>query len=447
MNIEQMWEKHSGYLKQMLTALTRDLDLADDLLQETYLRARMGFTDYRGEGDKTWLTAIAKNVFLAHLKRKYSHPESPLDLDRQPIEDMLPGSTSHIDHITLREAVSDLTPPLRTALVMRHFGGFSYQEIAQQLSCPRGTAQRRVWEAVRKLRTMLGAEPASSMQCRKLMGTALLDYVYKVTRPEQAAKVEAHLAECPACRQTIVELRATARTLDTVAVDFKSVYVYELDNSGGMIGAETYRSSNMTIDENGNVTFRGHHSMPITCITVNGEDVDFYAEETEPQNRIMTYTARPTRPVRPGEPVDLSFIFNSDSPKKTDAYLKNLLDPANSDEMRARLLNDPFTQQLSEKLGGYDALVDIMIRECGGLERIMAPLPEGVMRYNFSHWTPYDEPGVVTASIRLPDEKSLVDVHPKPDEIRRNRTLLWRRMVTLTEPLIFLVDYRISPKR
>jgi len=70
-DLERMWETSREYVRRLLISLTRDIDLADDMLQETYLRARDGFAGYRGGDGRAWLTAIAKNVFYTHARRKY----------------------------------------------------------------------------------------------------------------------------------------------------------------------------------------------------------------------------------------------------------------------------------------------------------------------------------------------------------------------------------------
>ena len=57
--LESMWKLHSDRLKRTLISLTRDIDLADDLLQETYVRANAGIHSYRGGDARAWLGAKA----------------------------------------------------------------------------------------------------------------------------------------------------------------------------------------------------------------------------------------------------------------------------------------------------------------------------------------------------------------------------------------------------
>lgn len=272
-----MWTEHREYLRRILAAWTRDLDLADDLLQETYLRAGAGLKDYRGEGERAWLSAIARNVFLGHIRHRYYVLEIPSDMETNGWagDNFQPGSECHIDQISVREAVTNLSPAMRTALIMRHYGGFTYEEIAERLSCPQGTAQRRVWDALHKLRTTLGVDSEALTTCEKLKGTLLLDYIYGTIRKDLATKVDAHLKECRSCRREAALLRGTARILDTAEPEMKSVYVYELDNKGGYTAYETYRSSELDIDEDGSLILRNCYLDEVTMVVVNGDELPF----------------------------------------------------------------------------------------------------------------------------------------------------------------------------
>ena len=69
------WEEHKTALRRLLIAWTRDIDVADDLLQGTYLRAQAGRHTYRGGDLHAWLTTIAKNVCYSHYRKQRSAGE------------------------------------------------------------------------------------------------------------------------------------------------------------------------------------------------------------------------------------------------------------------------------------------------------------------------------------------------------------------------------------
>ena len=79
-SLREMWETHREYLRRMLIGLARDIDLADDLLQETYLNARAGIPGFRDGDARAWLATIARNAFLMHVRRPCVRLESPLDV-------------------------------------------------------------------------------------------------------------------------------------------------------------------------------------------------------------------------------------------------------------------------------------------------------------------------------------------------------------------------------
>ncbi|MCX6376021.1 MAG: RNA polymerase subunit sigma, partial [Armatimonadetes bacterium] len=53
--LERRWASDREHVRRMLIGLTRDIDLADDLLQETYLKALNGMSSCRGDNDRAWL--------------------------------------------------------------------------------------------------------------------------------------------------------------------------------------------------------------------------------------------------------------------------------------------------------------------------------------------------------------------------------------------------------
>lgn len=76
-----MWESHRDFIRRLLIGHTHNIDLADDLLNETYLKASSGISGYRGGDARAWLSVIAKNTFYSYLRQRYLHCETGLDYD------------------------------------------------------------------------------------------------------------------------------------------------------------------------------------------------------------------------------------------------------------------------------------------------------------------------------------------------------------------------------
>lgn len=269
-----MWAEHREYLRRMLIGLSRDIDLAEDLLQETYLRAQNGLAAYRGGSSQAWLATIAKNVFFNHARKSHVNSEIPMDGDEHESEAPV-GSPTHIASLQVRETVDKLTDPLRQALILRHYGGFSYSEIGERMLCPTGTARRRVWTAIRQLKSALGPvfEEAIAMRCEQVRGTKLLDYLYGSLSGKTGDNIQAHLEQCPACHKEAEEIRRIISVLDEASDDYKVTRIIDLDSLGiptdytwwNNINRSDYpkTSENWTINKESSVEY----------LTIMGEEV------------------------------------------------------------------------------------------------------------------------------------------------------------------------------
>ena len=131
--LERIWVSEKQYVRRMLIGLTRDIDLADDLLQETYLKARDGISSYRGDNDRAWLSTIARNAFLTHIRHHYVSSEIN-GIDTENASGYSPvGCPDHLQLIQIRLAISKLDPNLRTALLLKHYCEYTYREIGPHI--------------------------------------------------------------------------------------------------------------------------------------------------------------------------------------------------------------------------------------------------------------------------------------------------------------------------
>lgn len=146
-------------------SLTGNQVEAEDLVQETYLRALRAFGQLRPDSNlKSWLFTILRNVRLNQVRRNYSGP-SIVDMDGDLNEVQQPenefSKDPHASYVTklrhedVREAVSRLPEVYREVILLREFEDFSYQQIAEMLNCPTGTVMSRLNRAREKLKTML----------------------------------------------------------------------------------------------------------------------------------------------------------------------------------------------------------------------------------------------------------------------------------------------------
>ncbi len=146
-----------------------DRELAEDLTQETFVRAWQALSSFRGGAAfGTWLYRIATNLAIdAMRRRKREGPQQSLDepvegedseMERQ-LADPARGPDEVVEarelQAAVREAIGELSPKLRAVLLMYDFEGMSYEEIAQALGVPMGTVKSRLFNARQQLRKLV----------------------------------------------------------------------------------------------------------------------------------------------------------------------------------------------------------------------------------------------------------------------------------------------------
>jgi RNA polymerase sigma-70 factor, ECF subfamily len=138
--------------------LAQNRDEAEDLVQETYVKALKGFSSFEpGTNFKAWIFRILRNTFL-NSRTGLRAATVPLDLSDNdpalPAEHQTP-ETILIDRAsqqTVQEAIAELAVPYREVLLLCEVEEMSYQEIAIALAIPVGTVMSRLSRARRALR-------------------------------------------------------------------------------------------------------------------------------------------------------------------------------------------------------------------------------------------------------------------------------------------------------
>jgi RNA polymerase sigma-70 factor, ECF subfamily len=147
-----------------LCAALGDVDSADDLTQETYLRAFGSLHRFEGRSSlRTWLLAIARRVCADAVR---SRRRRRLTLVREDAELEALGSGDDADRVGEGAAVADLLarldPDRREAFVLTQLLGLPYAEAAEVAGCPVGTIRSRVARARADLVEALGDEAATA---------------------------------------------------------------------------------------------------------------------------------------------------------------------------------------------------------------------------------------------------------------------------------------------
>ena len=147
-------------LRAFAFSLSSNHDRADDLVQETLLKAWSHMDSFQeGTNLRAWLFTILRNSFFSEMRKR---PREVEDSDGKTAEGLsvAPAQQGHVDLEDLRKALGLLPPDQREALVLVGAAGMSYEEAAEITHCAVGTVKSRVNRARIKLGTLLGVEGA-----------------------------------------------------------------------------------------------------------------------------------------------------------------------------------------------------------------------------------------------------------------------------------------------
>lgn len=163
--------EHIDGLYGYALVLTRSRTDAEDLVQETYVRAIRAMGRLRDDSNvKGWLFTILRNLWLNELRQRRKAPEV-VDVEAdERTSNLIDDSTesphdvyvAKLERRHVRTAIQQLPEDARAVILLREWEGLSYQEIATVLDCPVGTVMSRLARARSKLRDLLSSILQSS---------------------------------------------------------------------------------------------------------------------------------------------------------------------------------------------------------------------------------------------------------------------------------------------
>ncbi len=147
---------HSSYLYRYAYWRCRNRDLAEDLVQETFLRAWRNLDRLQDPAAaKAWLTTILRREYARLFER------ARLPVDPEALPDAQPAARDQDtspEAFALREALARLPESYREPLLLQVLGGFSMEEIAAQIGISKSAVMTRLFRAKEKLRHALVRE-------------------------------------------------------------------------------------------------------------------------------------------------------------------------------------------------------------------------------------------------------------------------------------------------
>ncbi|MBI3367550.1 MAG: RNA polymerase sigma factor RpoE [Burkholderiales bacterium] len=161
---EMLVVKYQRRIERLIGRMVRDVDLVQDIAQESFIRAYRALPQFRGDAAfYTWLYRIAVNTAkkaLMDLKRdplvlestwlgNGDDDEETSRIERELTDGETPEAVLASKEIaqTVNAAIEALSEDLRQAITLREIEGLSYEEIAEVMNCPIGTVRSRIFRA------------------------------------------------------------------------------------------------------------------------------------------------------------------------------------------------------------------------------------------------------------------------------------------------------------
>lgn len=158
--IRTLYNEHGRALLAYASRLTGDRAMAEDVVQETLLRAwKHPEVLVNGKGSvRGWLLTVARNLVTDRVRARAARPAEVPEIPEKP-----PVQSDHADEVvnsmTVLAAMDQLSPEHRTVLLEIYFRGLSVAEAAEALGLPPGTVKSRSYYALRALREAFGRDP------------------------------------------------------------------------------------------------------------------------------------------------------------------------------------------------------------------------------------------------------------------------------------------------
>lgn len=134
-NIEEIYKKYANAIKNYIFFITKDVELSEEIMQETFVVAINQVDKFRGDCETyTWLCAIAKKVLYKKLKKDNSN--NIISIDELELEDNIKVEENYIssdNKLKLYEALQNLDVITREVMYLRLTGDLTFKEIGKIL--------------------------------------------------------------------------------------------------------------------------------------------------------------------------------------------------------------------------------------------------------------------------------------------------------------------------
>jgi RNA polymerase sigma-70 factor (ECF subfamily) len=163
--VTRLYTEYGPFVLSYVTGLLKDRYLAEDVVQETMLRAWRNCAQFSAEKGSVrgWLIRVAHNIAMDKLRMRRSRPTEVAE-ETAPEALVEDHADAVVTALHVRHALARLSPGHRDVLEQVYLKGFTAREAAARLGIPEGTAFSRAYYALRILRRELGVAPLGTQR-------------------------------------------------------------------------------------------------------------------------------------------------------------------------------------------------------------------------------------------------------------------------------------------
>ena len=154
-----LYDNYSAALYGIVYKIIEDKELAEDILQEAFVKIWYNFSSYSNTKGRlfTWMLNITRNLAIDTLRSKSYKKQGKIQGYENSVDNFVDKATSseQFDSLGISKHLTRLKNDQKQIIDLAYFSGFTQEEIAKQLSIPLGTVKTRMRAAIMELRKLL----------------------------------------------------------------------------------------------------------------------------------------------------------------------------------------------------------------------------------------------------------------------------------------------------
>ena len=154
-----LYDNYAAALNGVIYRLVEDKELAEDILQEAFVKIWNNFSSYDSTKGRlfTWMLNLTRNLTIDTLRSKGYKKQSKISSDENSVSNYADNRAvaEKFDAIGIRKQLNNLKPEQRSIIDMAYFNGYTQDEISKEMGIPLGTVKTRMRSAILELRKML----------------------------------------------------------------------------------------------------------------------------------------------------------------------------------------------------------------------------------------------------------------------------------------------------